>query len=58
MSKITINTICTSCGQPIQAEYIGKHRDLLDQILQRAGHQPGDFTYSEIMKKVVFPDDN
>jgi len=58
MANITINTICTACGKPIQAVYIGKYRDLLDKVLERAGHQPGDVTYSEIMEKVVFPDDN
>jgi hypothetical protein len=57
MANLTINTICTACGKPIQAVYTGKYRDLLDKILEPAGHQPEDLTYSEIMEKVVFPDD-
>ena len=58
MSNLTINTQCPKCGQHIEAEFVGKYRDLLDKILERAGHQPGDFTYSEIMKKIGSPDDD
>lgn len=54
---MTITTICPKCHTKIEAEYIGTYRALLDQILQRAGHQPGDLLYAEIVKKIGLPEE-
>ena len=55
MENVTITVICPTCGKQIEAEYVGKYKDLLRKILQRAGHQPGDMSYTEIMERLAFP---
>ncbi len=55
MGQLAITVFCPTCGKQIEAEYVGKYKELLRKILQRAGHQPGDTSYSEIMKKINFP---
>jgi len=42
MGHLTIAVFCPTCGKQIEAEYVGKYRELLRKILERAGHQPGD----------------
>ncbi len=55
MSDVTMTVICPKCGQKIEGKFIGKYKKLLGLILQRAGHQPGDTVYTEIMERVDFP---
>jgi hypothetical protein len=55
MGQLTITVFCPTCGKKIEAAFVGKYRELLDKILQRAGHQPGDTSYAEIMEKINFP---
>jgi uncharacterized protein (UPF0212 family) len=55
MAELTIMVSCPKCEREIEAVYIGSYKKLLGRILQRAGHQPGDKTYAEIMEKVNFP---
>jgi hypothetical protein len=57
MAGLTITVFCPKCGKQIEAEYVGKYRELLTRLLQRAGHQPGDHSYKEIMDKIAFPDE-
>jgi hypothetical protein len=55
MSELTFTMVCPKCGQKFEGPFIGKYKQLLEKILQRAGHQPGDKTYAEIMEKINFP---
>jgi DNA-directed RNA polymerase subunit N (RpoN/RPB10) len=55
MGQLTITVFCPTCGKQIEAEYVGKYKELLRKILQRAGHQPGDTSYAEIMEQINFP---
>jgi hypothetical protein len=57
MGNLTITVICPNCEKQIEAAYVGKYKELLRKILQRAGHQPGDASYAEIMEKVAFPEE-
>jgi hypothetical protein len=49
MKKIAITVECPECHKQIDA------KEILRKILQRAGHQPGDSSYAEIMGKISFP---
>jgi hypothetical protein len=52
MVKKTVITVgCPECHKQIDA------KEMLRKILQRAGHQPGDESYVEIMEKISFPGD-
>jgi hypothetical protein len=52
-----ITTICPKCQTKITGPYVGSYKALLDKILQRAGHQPGDLLYAEIIKKIGLPEE-
>ena len=49
MKKTVITVDCPQCHKQIDA------KEILRKILQRAGHQPGDKSYAEIMEKIRFP---
>jgi hypothetical protein len=49
MKKTVITVDCPLCHKPIDV------KEMLRKILQRAGHQPGDKSYAEIMEKISFP---
>ncbi len=49
MKKIVVTVECPECHKQIDA------KEMLRKILQRAGHQPGDKFYAEIIEKIGFP---
>lgn|ERR1700688_119003 len=51
VKKIATTVECPGCHKQIEA------KEMLRKILQRAGHQPGDDSYAEIMEKIRFPGD-
>lgn len=55
MAKMTIDVWCPKCQQKIEAQYVGTYGELLKKVLQRAGIQPGDTLFKDVMEKVNFP---
>ncbi len=55
MSELAIQVVCPRCGTNVEATYVGTYKELLRKLLQRAGIQPGDLNYKEIMDQIHFP---
>jgi uncharacterized protein YlaI len=51
MKKIRATVECPECHKQIDA------KEILRKVLQRAGHQPGDKSYAEIMEKINFSEE-